>query len=276
MQSVGQRLYAERQKQHRELSDIAVETCISTRYLQAIEADDLKALPGGFFSKSFVKQYADALGIDFGTLQGEVDRLIPQDDIDLLPVLSANYQAAKIANPSSFVSRNRTSVCVALLVVVLAGSSSLYALWERTQRQKASELERATTPQAAPVATTPVADPKPAIAEPAPPPAASTPAASTTELQRSDIGKLTVALEATEKTWVKLTSDGKTIFSGMLAASQTKAIEGVLQAQLTTGNAAGLDVRWNGKSIGPIGGRGQTRVVVFTPENFHILAPRRM
>jgi hypothetical protein len=42
---------------------------------------------------------------------------------------------------------------------------------------------------------------------------------------------------------------------------------------MKVGNAGGLDVRWNGKAIGPIGPRGQVRVVLFTPENFQILAP---
>ena len=36
-------------------------------------------------------------------------------------------------------------------------------------------------------------------------------------------------------------------------------------------NAGGLEIQWNGKTIGPVGPRGQVRVVVFTPENFQIL-----
>jgi hypothetical protein len=42
---------------------------------------------------------------------------------------------------------------------------------------------------------------------------------------------------------------------------------------MRVGNAGGLEVRWNGKPIGPIGPRGQVRVVLFTPENFQILEP---
>src|SRR5205823_5694419 len=82
---------------------------------------------------------------------------------------------------------------------------------------------------------------------------AATPAATPTPIEtpKSESGKLSVGLSATERTWVSLSSDGKTVFSGVLAASETKNIEGVENAKLTTGNAAGLDVRWNGKSIGP-------------------------
>ena len=84
------------------------------------------------------------------------------------------------------------------------------------------------------------------------------------------------SLSARERTWVSLSSDGKTVFSGVLYARQTKNIEGLENAKLLTGNAAGLDVRWNGKSIGPLGTRGQVKMVLFTPENFQIISPRKM
>jgi hypothetical protein len=34
-------------------------------------------------------------------------------------------------------------------------------------------------------------------------------------------------------------------------------------------------VLWNGKSIGPIGPRGQVREVLFTPDNFEIKQPTK-
>ena len=37
----------------------------------------------------------------------------------------------------------------------------------------------------------------------------------------------------------------------------------------------GIEVRWNGKPIGPIGPKGQVRKVVFTPERFEIIDPRK-
>ena len=40
---------------------------------------------------------------------------------------------------------------------------------------------------------------------------------------------------------------------------------------MTVGNAGGIEVRLNGKPIGPIGKSGQVRTVVFTPDNFEVL-----
>lgn len=46
------------------LRDISDQTRISLRYLEAIEADDYKNLPGGIFNRSFVKAYARHVGLN--------------------------------------------------------------------------------------------------------------------------------------------------------------------------------------------------------------------
>jgi cytoskeletal protein RodZ len=89
-----------------------------------------------------------------------------------------------------------------------------------------------------------------------------------------DDGKqVTLNLSATERTWLSITSHGKVIFSGVLEPSQTKTLQGSEVATMKVGNAGGVDVQWNGKSIGPIGARGQVRTIRFTRENFQFLEP---
>src|SRR5215467_1033451 len=75
MNSVGNILKTERERQQREVAEIAEELCITQRYLRAIEKDDLRSLPGAFFYKSFVKQYAAILHIDETLLQPGVEAL---------------------------------------------------------------------------------------------------------------------------------------------------------------------------------------------------------
>ena len=43
---------------------IAESTKISTRFLQAIEGERFEQLPGGIFSTSYLRQYAQAIGYD--------------------------------------------------------------------------------------------------------------------------------------------------------------------------------------------------------------------
>jgi transcriptional regulator with XRE-family HTH domain len=53
-----------RQRNHISLPEIAEATKISVRYLEAIERGDFKSLPGGAYSLSYLRQYADAINYD--------------------------------------------------------------------------------------------------------------------------------------------------------------------------------------------------------------------
>ena len=57
-----------------DLATASARTKIRAKYLQAIEEDDRKSLPGGFFYKSFVHQYATFLGVDTRAIDAEIDR----------------------------------------------------------------------------------------------------------------------------------------------------------------------------------------------------------
>jgi cytoskeleton protein RodZ len=46
------------------LREVSDETRISVRYLEAIESNDYKRLPGGIFNRSFVRSYARCVGYD--------------------------------------------------------------------------------------------------------------------------------------------------------------------------------------------------------------------
>jgi hypothetical protein len=88
------------------------------------------------------------------------------------------------------------------------------------------------------------------------------------------MAQVTLSVSATEPTWLSVVSDGKQVFSGVLQPSESKTLEGREAARIKVGNAGGLEVRWNGKPIGPLGPRGQVRVVNFTKDNYEILHPQ--
>ena len=61
-QSLGQQLRSAREARGVSLREVSDQTRISMRYLEAIEADDFKRLPGGIFNRSFTKAYARQIG----------------------------------------------------------------------------------------------------------------------------------------------------------------------------------------------------------------------
>jgi cytoskeleton protein RodZ len=56
--SLGEQLRRARLERGVNLREVSEQTRITMRHLEAIEADDYKALPGGIFNKSFIKSYA--------------------------------------------------------------------------------------------------------------------------------------------------------------------------------------------------------------------------
>lgn len=46
------------------LKQISESTKISVRFLQAIESEDFDQLPGGIFSTSYIRQYAQEIGLE--------------------------------------------------------------------------------------------------------------------------------------------------------------------------------------------------------------------
>lgn len=289
MTSVGATLRSARENQGRVLAEIAEELCVTQRYLRAIEADDLKVLPGVFFYKSFVKQYASVLSMDPKQFHAALAALDPEPETSPTevprttgaPVSKPLAIAAAAAafgrfteQPSTdpsyrppvrtldplvaegnrdYFTDKKVGVSVAALVFALLLCSGFYAWWNRPHGLGQGTAKA--TPMRTVANTPPVA-----------------PTVNVTE--HSDGIHVALNLSATEATWLSITtSDGKEIFSGVLEPSQTKELTGLDVAKMKVGNAGGIEVRWNGKPIGPIGPRGQVRTVMFTPQNFEIMEP---
>jgi len=261
MFAVSELLQRARLDQGIDLATVAERTKIKAKYLQAIEAGDPRSLPGGFFYKSFVHQYATFLGVDTRAIDAEVDRVLGADAPEPLP-RAAQQTAVKLSSRS----RGATKYfSYAALVLILVACYGIDGWWHES---RAVGTDKAGNPAPGVDNTTRQTAPSPAtgrlslgsVSQVAAGPAA--PAASSVEL----------ALTATEETWLSVSSDGMPVFSGLLEANQTKTIEGKEFAKLRVGNAAGLEVRLNGKPLGPLGAHGQVRDLAFSPDKFQFVS----
>lgn len=62
--TLGEKLRQARDERGISISEVAEQTRISSMYLELIENDDYRTLPGGIFNKGFVKSYAKYVGLD--------------------------------------------------------------------------------------------------------------------------------------------------------------------------------------------------------------------
>src|SRR5919206_1338713 len=64
MQAIGDRLREARMRQGLDLTEVEAATKIRAKYLRAMENDEFSMLPGTTYVKSFLRTYAEYLGLD--------------------------------------------------------------------------------------------------------------------------------------------------------------------------------------------------------------------
>jgi cytoskeleton protein RodZ len=310
MTSVGETLRRERLRRNLDLDTIARETKISARFLDAIESEDFDKLPGGVFARSFVRQYARLLELDDEELVGALDYLLvppvptshgggapEKRDVveDRIPL--PRVEEWQSPRDSRFNLASALPAAAGVIGVMLA-CSLIYGWWQRSrQAPEPSQITAAETrppaPQAVPQTTPPVEPEKPpeqaATPATAPPqPAQEQPAATSTEASRvtpaagrtvppsppaNANAVVRVVLTAQEPTWVLVRSDGKFLFSGTLDTNETRAVDATENVLVRLGNAGGVNISYNGKSIGAAGPKGQVRTLQFTSGGFQAVLP---
>src|SRR6185503_20582951 len=76
-ESFGARMRQQREEQQITLTDIADRTKINRSLLEGLERDDLSNWPAGIFRRSFIRVYAQAIGLDPASVVREFLELYP-------------------------------------------------------------------------------------------------------------------------------------------------------------------------------------------------------
>jgi cytoskeleton protein RodZ len=300
MESVGSQLRQARLNLGLTLEQACAKTRISVRNLQAIEADDLTRFSSAFFYRSFVKQFAEYLNVDYDRLAGAVQEVVSAIPEPLVPgqVPAIGQAPERRFVPSPMTQRlwnPRWLSSLASFVLILVACSSFYSVWQNSRSNWRGSittflksLARASSgahtassdaklaqiapaipqPPASSIRATPDNIAKPSVAPSASPQPPQADAAST-----GSEAVFHVELSVVERTWLSIVSDGKQVFSGILEPAETKVLEGHETARIRTGNAGALSLVFNGKPIGSLGPRGQVRTVIFTKDNYEVLEP---
>lgn len=218
MNTIGELLSDARRRAGKSIKDAEKATKIRTKYLEALESDQLDQIPGGdVYIKGFIRSYAQYLGLDGDSLVGQYKRevrLEPRTEQALQPTVSVGRPSRGL--PAWI----PIAVGVVVLVMVFWGARSMFT---------GSRLESVT------------------------PPSTSKPKGTTTTLKTlRKPSHVTVKLLATgDGSWVRAIGD-KTheLFQATIAHGEARTFTARRTITIRAGNSDGLDVWKDGIYLG--------------------------
>ncbi len=240
------------------LEEIAKTTKISVSALDALERYDASSLPGGIFTRAFVRSFAIEVGLDPETSLQEFLARCPEED----PVEIA--AAGDGGSPGLLVGRSASSpigLRLALLAVpllALAVFVGVRACDDRAAaRTSGSALDAVTPP--------PAEEPRP-------------PEAPIAQISPEEISPVTNPMVAgaplimevrpSRDCWVAATVDGEVVLSRLLAAGERQVLRAVEAITVNVGDAGAFEYTLNEEPGRTLGGNGQVVTETITPDNY--------
>jgi cytoskeleton protein RodZ len=139
-QSIGEKLRLAREARGIALREISEQTRISIRYLEAIEADDYKRLPGGIFNRSFIRAYAKFVGVEENAALEDYARTLRErgesDDEG-----SKSHQSLVYTDDGMGSSRSGMKTLILAIVILAALSLAVWAglhFYQKSQRGRSA------------------------------------------------------------------------------------------------------------------------------------------
>ena len=292
MGHLGERLKHEREARGVSLDAIAKHTRIGVRSLKAIEEEAFDQLPGGIFNKSFIRQYAQYLGLNEEQAVHDYLRTVAA----LKETSSAQLQpVAKpaISAPSPavlwLVLGSAAVVLVVMVVWLLVPrpgqeadlgnvpADSSAAMGSPTVSPDASPAGFPPPSQSAafsgipPAGNAPTGSRGPVISVDSLPRRGAPSAGSAAELLSEAADheplagelpeELLLQINARSTVWISITADGEKQWQGTMEPNQRREVQAAETIRLTVGNAGGVELTLNGNALGALGGEGEVKTV---------------
>lgn len=300
---IGQELKAAREGRRRSLADIATETHLKLNHLQALEDGDESRLPEPVYVKSFIRKYAQAVGLPADELANrywETRPLPPPPPqareinvpwwaytllfglvlFGLIAVAwyyssqpprpaaspaatAAPTPAATPASPSVPVQAPMATGMATGSMVATGAVPTVIATPSAAPALQATPTPRPTLAPRPTPRPTVRPTPRPTVA-PAATGSASTPATTSLEATGNNPDPNAVlTLRATGVSWVRIMRGGRTIYEETMGPGQTEQWPIRDGLTVTIGNGAAIEVTAGDEKLGALGGQNQVVRRVF-------------
>ncbi|KRN89059.1 helix-turn-helix domain-containing protein [Ligilactobacillus ceti] len=271
MSDIGQILKEARIEKGYTLDDLQQITKIQKRYLIAIEEEDFAALPGDFYVKAFIRQYAETVDLNYDDFADELNEKLGQKEplpIEEVTSRLAERQAKDDDKPDRFGHLLKYIPTVIIVVVVAAIIGTIYVVARGNHNKNSQQIENNTEKVA--VSTDETSQKKKVAKKKAAKKKAAKDKATAKEKEQKIVSTsvqgsrfvydLTNAPATNvlqlkvqgRAAWNAVTADGVQIWQGTLAPGATKEVklpENTKKIMLNLGNSKGTEIEINGKKF---------------------------
>jgi len=249
MDDFGGKLRQARERRGISLRQIAASTKISAAALEALERNDISKLPGGIFSRAFVRAYAVEVGLDpDDTVKEFLDRFNQEPPPTAESAVTVPQEETEFENKQKMAALALKIAILSIPVIILL----LYFTFFRNRSAVQAEGEPAAPAAATPADTSALAvpAPAPAVEAVAPPPAP---------------GQLKLEIHPKAECWVSLTIDGRKLFARVMQRGERETHTVQREAVVEIGDAGAFAFTINGREGRSLGEVGQVKTLQLTP-----------
>jgi cytoskeleton protein RodZ len=262
---IGPELRRAREARGLSLQQIADATKIPISSLRALENDEFHRLPGGIFTRGFIRTYAANVGIDGERLARA--HLAQQEEAPLTdPRATDTTNATHDALAGQ--RRSSTSLQIVLLILLTVG---LLALLARSAQSPTSQESPAAVEQMEPTAGTSGLG---ALAGPVAASGTTAPSVRGASAAVAHVAPLRLEIHPRDVCWVTVTTDGQRVLGRLMAGGDRASVEARERITLRIGDAGAFAFTLNGVQGRPLGRPGEVLTIHITPENARAILTR--
>jgi len=278
----GSKLREARERRGVTLRQIANTTKISFGQLESLEKNDISKLPGGIFSRAFVRSYALEVGLDPEATIQEFIAQFPHDSVTI-----GHSASGQVEDNEAVESDRRMAGTFLWLLVISIPVAAAVVYFSIAGRRVTPPPPETAAP--APAILAPVTAPViPELSVPdtsAQPPAAGAPAAlpnaapdrpasaalspAPDAAATAPAGEvLLVGVSVRRPCWVSASVDGQKVIERLLQVGEQRTLDVRRELVITAGDASAIALTFNGADARLLGKAGEVVTARFNLNNF--------
>jgi cytoskeleton protein RodZ len=230
------------------LKDIFAATRISVTNLLALEDGDFKSLPPPIYTRSFIKKYARAIGMD--------EQLLMQAYEDYLATTKKPAEIREVRKPWPEENRRYLILYVSLFVLVVAGLI-VFAFFLCDSKDAPSVVVSSPVSEHVETSIEHKPETPSAVLQANPEPEAIPQKITQSAPDQEVKNAYQLTIKARELTWIRIVTDKTDVGEVLLKPGEEIEREASASFFLDIGNAGGVDVLFQGKPLGALGKPGE-------------------